>query len=117
LSLAGLLQQAQIRWHGVKLDQPDWGYDSYSLAFTVRGSRGLFRLILNAYWEPLEFELPRPPGRSQNGWQRVIDTYLDAPDDFCSVPQAPRIDSPTDEDLPKYVLQPRSVVLLVAETR
>jgi glycogen operon protein len=116
LSLTALLQQAQIRWHGAKLDQPDWGHDSHSLAFTVQGRRGLFHLIFNAYWEPLEFELPKPPSRSQRGWKRVIDTFLEPPDDFCSGRKAPRIDGPT-EGVPKYLVQPRSVVLLLAETR
>ena len=35
--------------------------------------------MFNAYWEPLEFELPPlPPG---DGWLRAIDTALPGPED------------------------------------
>ncbi|MGD8518432.1 MAG: glycogen debranching protein GlgX, partial [Anaerolineae bacterium] len=83
LSLTQFLRQAQLQWHGVELRNPDWSYNSHTLAFTVQDRTGFFHLILNAYWEPLEFEIPSPPEHSPNGWRRVIDTSLDAPDDFC----------------------------------
>jgi glycogen operon protein len=66
-------------------------------------------VILNAYWEPLEFELPPPPEGSPNGWQRIVDTYRESPDDFCE-----RADAPPVEAL-AYRVQPRSVVVLVAD--
>src|SRR5438093_703390 len=61
VSLNRLLRGANLAWHGVKLGQPDWGETSHSIAFTVevRREKLLFHLILNAYWEPLDFELPR----------------------------------------------------------
>ena len=61
VSLNRLLRGANLAWHGVKLGQPDWGESSPSIAFTVevRKEKLLFHLILNAYWEPLDFELPR----------------------------------------------------------
>jgi isoamylase len=108
-SLTQLLRQAQLEWHGVKLDQPDWSYDSHTLALAVQGRRGLFHLILNAYSEPLRFELPPPTGDAQGGWRRVIDTFLDSPVDFCDWDEAPQVESPT------YLVQPRSIVLLVAQ--
>ena len=42
------------------LNRPDWSDHSHSLAFTLRSLRGSFLLhgMLNAYWEPLTFELP-----------------------------------------------------------
>jgi glycogen operon protein len=108
LSLNQLLHQARIEWHGVKLHRPDWGEDSHSLAMTVRGEPELFHLIFNAYWEALEFELPPlPPGR-QSGWQRVIDTALDSPEDCCE--RATPIETGG-----AYRAESRSVVLLVAE--
>jgi glycogen operon protein len=108
ITLAELLQQTRLTWHGVRLDQPDWGAESHSLAFTVQGGRGLFHIILNAYWQPLEFELPSPPVGSRKGWQRVIDTFLESPEGFCEQAQAPVVaDS-------RYLAQPHSVVLLVA---
>jgi glycogen operon protein len=39
MSLSQVLQQAKIQWHGVKLNQPNWGSDSHSLALTVGCSR------------------------------------------------------------------------------
>jgi len=66
-SLLQVLQQARIQWHGVRLAQPDWSYDSHSLAFSVWGRRGLFHLILNACWEPLEFGIPPLPKGSHTG--------------------------------------------------
>ena len=109
LSLTQFLRQAQLQWHGVKLHQPDWSYTSHTLAFTVRDRTGFFHLILNAYWEPLDFEIPPPSKSSPNGWRRVIDTYLDSPDDFCEPAEAPPVQGRV------YRVQPRSVVLLVAD--
>jgi glycogen operon protein len=109
LSLTQFLRQAQLQWHGVELHEPDWSYTSHTLAFTVQDRTGFFHLILNAYWEPLDFEIPPPPESSPNGWRRVIDTYLDAPDDFCERTEAPSIEGWT------YQVQPHSVVLLVAD--
>ena len=37
-------------------------------------------LILNAYWEPLDFELPGVPGGG--AWRRWIDTSLKSPQDI-----------------------------------
>ena len=109
LSLTQFLRQAQLQWHGVRLHQPDWSYTSHTLAFTVRDRTGFFHLILNAYWEPLDFEIPPPSKSSPNGWRRVIDTYLDSPDDFCEPAEAPPVQGRV------YRVQPRSVVLLVAD--
>ena len=63
LSLNQLLRRAHIEWHGVALNRPDWSDHSHSLAFTLRSLRGRFLLhgMLNAYWEPLTFELPPVP--------------------------------------------------------
>jgi isoamylase len=108
-SLTQLLRQAQLEWHGVELDQPDWSNDSHTLALAVQGRRGLFHLILNAYSEPLRFELPPPTGDTQGSWRRVIDTFLDSPVDFCEWDEAPQVEGPT------YLVQPRSIVLLVAQ--
>lgn len=110
LSLIELLLQSRLQWHGVELGRPDWRWDSHSLALAVRGRRGLFHLIINAYWEPLEFELPPPPDGAVQGWQRVIDTYLDPPDDINERDTAPVVRASS------YTVQPRSVVLLLALT-
>jgi len=106
LSLNQLLRRAHIEWHGVALKRPDWGDHSHSLAFTHRSLRDRFLLhgILNAYWEPLTFELPPVP--AEQGWRRCIDTALDSPDDICPWESAPVVRQAT------YEVQPRSVVVL-----
>ena len=50
-----------VAWHGVKLNQPNWDENSHSIAFNVelKGEKLLFHLIMNAYWESLDFELPQ----------------------------------------------------------
>jgi glycogen operon protein len=107
LSLNQLLRQAEIRWQGVRLNQPDWSDESHSLAAAVESLRGRFllHLMLNAYWEPLEFELPSP---ESPGWRRLVDTALDPPHDISEVQAAPVVAGST------YRVQPRSVVLLVS---
>jgi isoamylase len=109
LSLNKLLRRANRTWHGVKLGQPDWGYSSHSLAFTAdaRNEKLLFYAILNAYWEPLEFELPRTD-HSEDGWHRWIETTLDSPHDIEEWQAAPLVPSGT------YQTGPRSVVVLFA---
>ena len=110
LSLNRLLRHAPIHWHGVKLNEPDWGYESHSLAFTAGTLTGrmLFHWMLNAYHEPLEFELPRLDGTSSSGWRRWIDTSLESPDDICNWAEAVLVQEPT------YVVAPWSVVMVFA---
>ncbi len=64
-------------WHGVKLDQPDWSDHSHSLALEAELRQdGLWvYLILNAYWEPLEFELPAV-GDGERELLAALDRYL-----------------------------------------
>jgi glycogen operon protein len=109
LKLNEILRQAGVEWHGVKLGCPDWGEDSHSLAFTAGTLDGRFLVhgMVNAYWEPLTFELPPATGLHQ-GWRRAIDTSQEAPDDICDAPDAaPAVDQ-------AYAVQPRSLVLLFA---
>jgi glycogen operon protein len=109
LSLNQLLRKARRTWHGVKLGQPDWGTTSHSLAFTAqpRGAKMFFHVMLNAYWEPLDFELP-PPGEKDNPWRRWIDTSLDSPQDIVEWENA----RPIQERA--YRVERRSVVVLFA---
>jgi glycogen operon protein len=112
-SLTQLIRQANKAWNGVKLYQPDWGDDSHSLALfaEIRRQKLYFFLILNAFWEPLEFELP-PLGDADNGrWRRWIDTSLDAPQDIVDWQNASPVSSAT------YRAGPRSTVMLFARAR
>ena len=67
--------------------------------------QGAGRLI-NAYWEPLQFELPPSPGADRDVWRRCIDTALPSPDDIQPWEAAPVVRETS------YLVQPRSIVLL-----
>jgi glycogen operon protein len=69
----------------------------------------MLHLIVNAFWEALEFELP---ALMEGGaaWRRCLDTSLDAPADVCGWNDAPSVQART------YRAHPRSVVVLVART-
>ena len=84
LSLTHLLQRANKTWHGIRLNQPDWSEHSHSVAFSAELRREgiVFYMILNAYWEPLEFELPAAANGRAGSWHRWIDTAFESPDDI-----------------------------------
>src|SRR5262249_15912775 len=111
LSLNEILRKSQIRFHGIKLDQPDWSYESHSLAFTLTMLKGrvLFNAMINAYWEPLEFELP-PTTPQHSGWKLWLDTSRTSPDDIYEWTAAPNFQGST------CIVQPRSIVALFAQS-
>jgi isoamylase len=110
ISLNQLLSQAHKAWHGVKFGQPDWSPWSHSLAFgaEVPNEKLLFHMIMNAYSEPLEFELPPVDARSGSPWRRWIDTALDPPHDIVEWNSSPAVSAQT------YRAAPHSVVVLFA---
>ncbi|HVX61451.1 MAG TPA: glycogen debranching protein GlgX [Pirellulales bacterium] len=110
-SLAALLEAAHKAWHGVKLNQPDWSDWSHSIAVgaELREEGLCFHLLLNAYWEPLEFELPETA--EGDAWRRWIDTSLDAPNDIVPWESAPAIAGA------RYQLEARSVAMLYRMSR
>ena len=91
ISLTQLIRQANKDWHGVKLLQPDWSDHSHSVAFSLelRKEKIHCHLIFNAYWEPLEFELPFAGSAETDPWRRWIDTSLESPDDIVEWQEAP----------------------------
>jgi len=98
----------EVHWHGVHLNQPDWSLDSHTLAYELVNPAQDEHLyvILNAYWERLDFELPPLP--AEESWYRAIDTALPSPDDFSD---------PGRALLPnqhQYTVQARSAVILEA---
>lgn len=109
-SLNRLIREANKAWHGVRLNQPDWSDRSRSLAFTaeIRQDRLLFHLILNAYWEPLDFELPPVGNGVGTRWRRWIDTARETPNDIVPWSEAPMVPGLT------YRAESRSVVALFA---
>jgi glycogen operon protein len=107
-NLNQLLRAADRTWHGVKLGQPDWSFSSHSVAMyaQARNEKLCLYLILNAYWESLEFELP--PVSAETPWRRWIDTSLESPDDIIEWRAALPVATPT------YRAGPRSVIALYA---
>ncbi len=66
---------SDITWHGTKLDSPGFGDpQARALAFTIAGFGGEadLHVMMNMFWEPLEFEVPVNPGRT---WSTAIDTF------------------------------------------
>jgi glycogen operon protein len=113
LSLNQLLRKVRIQWHGVKLNAPDWGDDSHCIALTARSleNRYMLHLMMNAYWEELEFEIPRVPELEGRTWKRWIDTSRRGPDDISLWEEADVVREAV------YSVQPRSLVILFARIK
>jgi isoamylase len=105
-SLSDLLHEATKAWHGVHLFQPDWSDNSHSVALgaELANEHITIHMILNAYWEPLDFDLP--PLNNSRQWRRWIDTSLDSPHDIVPWHDAPLIADHT------YPAGARSVAML-----
>jgi glycogen operon protein len=111
LTLVHVFSHAHASWHGVKLGKPDWSEHSHSVALSaeLRQERLQVHLILNAYWEPLDFELPLVGNGRKILWRRWVDTALDSPCDIVPWQTSPAISGST------YHAESRSVVLLFAD--
>jgi isoamylase len=97
-------------WHGTRLNQPDWRNYSHSVALSAELSKEnlLAHCIFNAYWEPLEFELPPIGSATENRWKRWIDTSLEAPRDISEWQESQLVDGY------RYRVGPRSVAVFWA---
>jgi glycogen operon protein len=101
--------RAYITWHGTKLNSPGWNDPgARAFAFTVGGFVGHphIHVMMNMFWEPLEFELPAEQSR---GWFRVVDTALPSPQDIAASGQEVAISTPT------YRVEGRSCVVLICK--
>ncbi|MBE9109693.1 glycogen debranching protein GlgX [Nodosilinea sp. LEGE 07298] len=100
--------EPHIVWHGPNLGQPDWSENSRTLAFTLRfpDAKEQIHVMLNAYWEPLMFELPGLGPRDR--WHRIVDTSVAPPRDFCYPEEAPVFESD------QYPVGARSSVVLMS---
>jgi glycogen operon protein len=97
-----------VTFHGVKLYQPDWGYESHSIALGLSG-RDVdddMHIMINAYRKGLVFELPPRPVDSP--WLRLVDTSLPSPYDIADPGQEQAVVGTT------YRVQARSVAILLA---
>jgi glycogen operon protein len=100
------IDEPHITWHGIKLGEPDWSEHSHSLAFTMShpGNSELLHVMVNAFWNTLNFELPQLNDGLQ--WRRIINTHLNSPNDIVDVQDAHAI-SKSDLDV-----ESRTVVVL-----
>ena len=102
-------EDPHLIWHGIRLGLPDWSYTSHSIAFTLHHpefNEKLF-VILNAYWKELVFEVP--PLVGQENWYRIVDTFLESPQDFQPLGEAAKYPQS------RYRVGPRSSVILMAQ--
>jgi glycogen operon protein len=108
--LTRLIHEAVKHWHGVKVGEPDWRWESHSFALETELTADDPRayMILNGYWEPLEFELPALRAVDAAAWKRWIDTGRPSPDDIMPWLSAPDVLGRT------YRAEARSVVVLFA---
>jgi isoamylase len=100
---------ADITWHGCKLNAPGWdNRDSRALAFTLAGFEGEadLHVMLNMFWEDLEFELPSLNGR---GWYRQVDTAEPTPADIVEDNQATAVIEPV------FTVKGRSLVVMTSK--
>ena len=101
----------RIAWHGQKLNEPDWSYESRSLAMHIsgevdgRGSEHIY-VIVNSHWEGHRFELPDLPGWV---WLRLADTSFESPHDIAEPGSEVRLGEQSS-----YQVGPRSCVILIA---
>jgi isoamylase len=105
LSLTECIARARIRWEGTELVGPDLSTNSHSLAVSAYLENGcVFHVMLNAYWEPLNFAIP-PATNISLPWVRIIDT-------FHAVPTGSLDNWIEPVASAAYLVQPRSIVLV-----
>jgi len=96
-----------VTWHGATLGDPDWSDpEARVLAMTLAGFDGDadLHVMMNMFWEPVEFQLPKIPGRT---WRIAIDTWQLSPADIADPGHEPPVDGDT------CTVEPRSIVVLV----
>jgi len=109
MSLQQLLARAKIKWHGVRLDHPDWSEHSQAIAIEIQSLSGSFHMhyMINAHSEALSFEIPKLNGMA---WRRWIDTSLSSPEDISTWEDARKISGLT------YNVIDHSIVILVCQS-
>jgi isoamylase len=111
MSLNELLKGRSVTWHGQKLFKPNWHGNSHSIAFTVQSvtRKQQLHYMINAWHEPLVFELPPHPRGKKLKWKRWLDTSLQSPHDLCEMQHLEDVEGST------YTLPPFTIVAVVEE--
>ena len=96
---------SKCTFHGINLNEPDFSGHSHSLAFSLTNKNYTKRLyvMINAYWEPLAFEIPNS---KQRVWRQIINTAAKKKHDFTLPINAKVVRSK------KLQVAPRSIVVL-----
>jgi glycogen operon protein len=77
------------------------------LSYTLKNREYPYRMhvMVNAYWEHLSFQIPKPKGGQP--WKRIINTGIETPNDIVAFDKAPVIRGGS------VYVNARSVVVLV----
>ncbi len=101
----------KVHWHGTQLYKPDWSYTSHTIAFVLEAMPQLdeneIYVALNAFWQPLEFQIPKPI--SQKPWRLIVNTSLPSPQDFT------KEDYALIHHSSSFLLPSRSLIVLLAK--
>jgi glycogen operon protein len=107
--------RADVIWHGVEPEMPDFSAGSRTLAFSLDGSlTGRepdrdFYIACNAWRDGIDFRIPAAP--SGRPWRRAIDTALPSPLDIVGLDEGPRVPA-----LSIYPVAAHSMLVLIAES-
>jgi glycogen operon protein len=97
-----------VAWHGTQLNRPGWNDpNARCLSYTLAGFEGEpdVHVVLNMYWDALDFELPTVTGRR---WFRFVDTARPSPDDIAEA----AFQTPVEAD--QVRVEGRSVLVLLS---
>ncbi len=105
-----------LTWYGFNLDTPAWDdpdlrtlcYRLENCETSLKGGEYHIFLILNGDWKGQGVKLP--PFADQKRWYRVVDTSLDAGEDFLAEGAEVLIDPPG-----YYIANPRSTIVLLGK--
>ncbi len=98
----------EVAWHGCRLNSPGWNDpEARVLAFTLAGFNGDpdLHVMMNMYWEPLDFDIPPLMGRS---WYVALDTAAASPQDIAEAGEELQYFGET------YSVRGRSIVVLLS---
>ena len=93
-----------MRFHGIHLEKPDWSGCSHTIAFELMdgAQEPRFYVAMNAWKEPLSFELPK------RVWYSLVNTAQCAPNDIFTPEEAPIFTKS------KLTVQPDSMRILIS---
>ncbi len=102
------IDEPHIKWHGIKLNEPDWSAGSQSLAFTLIHPEAdeIIHVLVNAFHKELSFQLPP---LIEKRWCIMVDTAAAAPNDFIKVGEGETIERTS------LKVRDRSIIVLMAQ--